>query len=215
MPGRIIITGGKGALGQAIADEFAKASWAVDSPGRSELDVSCPQSVASYFLGREVDLLVCAAGITRDAPLLTLSEQNWDEVCQTNLSGSARCAKAVAAGMLRRRKGHIVLISSYSALHPPIGQAAYAASKAGLIGLGLSLARELGPAGIRSNIVLPGFLATKMTEGLSAERQRAVLEAHLLGGFNTPDRVARFVRFLEEDLPQTSGQVFSLDSRVA
>jgi len=171
--------------------------------------------VASYFADREVDLLVCAAGIIRDAPLLTLSEQNWDEVCQTNLSGSARCAKAVATGMLQRRKGHIVLISSYSALHPSIGQAAYAASKAALIGLGLSLARELGSAGIRSNVVLPGFLATKMTGSLSPERQQAVLDNHLLRRLNTPDRVARFVRFLEEDMPHTSGQVFNLDSRVA
>jgi len=215
VPGSIIITGGKGALGQAIANEFAKVSWAVESPGREELDVSSPQSVASYFAGREVDLLVCSAGITRDAPLLTLSEQNWDEVCQTNLSGSALCAKAVAAGMIRRRKGHILFVSSYSALHPPIGQAAYAASKAALIGLGLSLAQELGPAGIRSNLVLPGFLATKMTGRLSAERQQAVLDNHLLGRLNTPDRVARFVRFLEEDMPHTSGQVFNLDSRVA
>ena len=116
--------------------------------------------------------------------------------------------------MLRARRGHIVFISSFSALHPPAGQAAYAAAKAGLIGLSKSLARELGPAGIRVNAILPGFLDTPMTAGLSAERREQVRRDHALGRFNDPEAVAAFLVHLHNHLPHTSGQVFQLDSRV-
>lgn len=215
MKGNVVITGGKGALAQAISSEFIKASWSVEAPGRDELDVSDQSSITSYLSNREVDLLVCAAGTTRDGPLIGLSERSWDEVIDTNLDGPARCVKAVIKGMLRRKKGHIVLITSFSAIHPPKGQAAYAASKAGLIGFSKALAKEVGPIGIRVNAVLPGFIETPMTCKLSTERIEEIRNEHVLGNFNTPDRVARFIRILEEDLPHTSGQVFQLDSRVA
>ncbi|BCU76617.1 SDR family NAD(P)-dependent oxidoreductase [Luteolibacter sp. LG18] len=215
MPGRIIITGGEGGLGQAIAGEFRVAGWEVAAPGRVDLDVASPGSVAAFFKDRETDLLVCNAGLTRDVPLVKLSEADWDAVLQTNLHGAARCAKAALRGMVKRRTGHVVFISSFSALHPPAGQAAYAAAKAGLIGLGKSLAREVGRAGVRINVVLPGFLETRMTTGVSPERRDEVLTEHTLGRFNTPGAVARFIRTLEEGLPHTSGQIFQLDSRVA
>lgn len=214
MPERIVITGGMGALAQAIAAEFDNSGWIVEAPGRDELDVSCSKSVATFFSSRDVDLLICAAGIIRDAPLAKLSESDWDNVLETNLIGSARCAKAAAHRMLQQRKGHLVFISSYSALHPPKGQAAYAASKAGLIGLSHSLAIEYGSVGIRSNVLLPGFITTPMTSQVSSTRRANVRAEHVLGRFNTPCCVARFIRFLEEDLPHTSGQVFQLDSRV-
>lgn len=215
MRGNLVITGGKGALGLAIASEFDEACWSVEAPGRGELDVCSPASVSAYFSNRGVDLLVCTAGITRDEPLIGLSETSWDEVIETNLDGPARCAKAVLKGMLRRRRGHIVLISSFSGIHPPKGQAAYAASKAGLIGLGKSLAKEAGPFGVRVNVILPGFMETPMTARLSEARIEEIRRDHVMGIFNTPERVARFIRFLEEEMPHSSGQVFQLDSRVA
>lgn len=179
------------------------------------LDVCDATSVDHYFAEREVDLLVCAAGMVRDVPLRSLSEADWNDVHETNLKGAFRCARAVSRGMLRRQKGHLLFISSFSALHPPVGQVAYASAKAGLIGLGHSLARELGPAGIRANVILPGFLETPMTTHLSQLRVDSIRADHTLGRFNTPEQVARFVRFLEEEMPHTSSQVFQLDSRVA
>lgn len=211
----MVITGGEGDLGQAMAGEFRNAGWRVEAPGRAVLDVTASESVATFFKGRETDLLVCNAGLTRDLPLLKLAESDWDEVMAANLSGAAHCAKAALRGMVKRRSGHIVFISSFSALHPPAGQAAYVAAKAGLIGLGKSLAREVGGAGIRVNVVLPGFLETKMTTGVSDERREQVKSEHVLGRFNTVEAVARFIRTLQEDLPHTSGQVFQLDSRIA
>ncbi len=215
MRGNVVITGGKGALAQAIASEFSKARWSVEAPGRDELDVRNQKSVTDYLFHREIDLLICAAGITRDEPLVGLSELLWNEVIDTNLDGPARCVKAVVNGMMRRKRGHIVLISSFSAIHPPKGQTAYAASKAGLIGLSNALAKEFGPIGIRVNAVLPGFMETPMTRKLSTARIEEIRRDHVLGNFNTPDRVARFIRLLEEEMPYTSGQVFQLDSRVA
>ena len=215
MRGNVVITGGKGALGQAIATEFSDARWSVAAPGRDELDVRCQQSVTAYLSNRDVDLLVCAAGITRDEPLIRLSEPLWDEVVETNLNGPARCAKAVIKGMLRRKSGHIILISSFSAIHPPKGQTAYAASKSGLIGLAKTLAKEAGPCGVRVNVILPGFMETPMTAKVTESRLEEIRHDHALDCFNTPERVARFIRFLEEEMVHTSGQVFQLDSRVA
>jgi len=210
-----IITGGKGGLGQALTAEFLQAGWDVDAPGREELDVTDGIAVKNYFSSRDPDLVVCNAGLVRDKPLAGLLESDWDQVLAVNLDGAANCARWASRSMLGKRTGHLVFISSYSALHPPTGQSAYAAAKAGLLGLMKSLARELGPAGIRVNAVLPGFLETSMTVGVSPERREAVRSGHVLGAFNTPAAVARFIRTLQEDLPYTSGQVFQLDSRIA
>jgi len=215
MAGTIVITGGAGGLARAIANEFHEAGREVRAPGRSELDVTDPEAVAAYFAGLETDLLVCAAGITRDAPLAKLEESAWDETLAVNLHAAARCARGVLKGMWRRKSGHIVFVSSFSALHPPVGQAAYAAAKAGLIGLAKSLAREAGPVNVRVNVILPGFLETLMTAEVSPGRRDQVRKDHVLGRINTPEAVARFLRTLHEDLPHTSGQVFQLDSRVA
>ncbi len=117
--------------------------------------------------------------------------------------------------MRERNGGHIIFISSYSAIHPPIGQAAYAASKAALLGLTQGLAAELGPMGIRVNAVLPGFMETPMTCAVSDGRRIEILSDHSLGRFNTPAIISKFIRHLQEDLVHTSGQVFNLDSRLA
>jgi 3-oxoacyl-[acyl-carrier protein] reductase len=212
--GLVVITGGEGGLGRALHAAFEQAGHAVLAPGRSVLDVTDPDAVREFFRHHEPELLVCNAGLTRDAPLARLDEAAWDEVIAANLRGAARCAAAASRAMLRARHGHIVFISSFSALHPPAGQAAYAAAKAGLIGLSKSLARELGPAGIRVNAILPGFLDTPMTSALSGERREQIRSDHALGRFNTPEAVAAFLVHLHDHLPHTSGQVFQLDSRV-
>ncbi len=214
MGGPIIITGGNGGLARAVSAAFVSAGHHVLAPSRGELDVTAAAAVKEWFASREINLLVCSAGLARDALLPKLDEAAWDETMAANLKGAALCAAAAAKGMLRARRGHIVFVSSFSALHPPAGQAAYAAAKAGLIGLAKSLARELGPAGIRVNTILPGFLDTPMTAGVSPQRRDAVCREHVLGRFNTPEAVASFLLHLHEHLPHTSGQVFQLDSRI-
>ncbi|MFC7337410.1 SDR family NAD(P)-dependent oxidoreductase [Haloferula chungangensis] len=211
----VLVTGGHGDLGNRIASSFRDEGFNVHAPGRSELDVSNPDSVSSFFKTLEpLDLLVLNAGLSHDQLLARTSEGDWDRQIEINLHGAFRCAKSALKPMLRRRSGHLIFISSYSAIHPPIGQAAYAAAKAGLIGLAKSLAREVGSAGIRVNVILPGFLETRMTEALSEARRKAVRQNHALGRFNTPDSVAPFLVHLHQHLPHTSGQVFQLDSRV-
>jgi 3-oxoacyl-[acyl-carrier protein] reductase len=209
----LVITGGSGGLGKAIIETFAAASWQIAAPGRAELDLIDPVGIRSYFVSRPVDLLVCAAGMTRDAPLASLDENAWEEVLAVNYQAAAACAAAAMPRMIRQGRGHVVFISSWSALRPPQGQIAYATAKAALLGLTTSLARANGPHGIRVNAILPGFLETRMTELVSATRKEEVLSQHVLGRFNTPDVVAKFIRHLHEDLPHTSGQVFQLDSR--
>jgi 3-oxoacyl-[acyl-carrier protein] reductase len=208
-----VVTGGGGGLGRALAEALCRPGWVVEAPGRSELDVCDPLAVARFFDPRQVELLVCAAGVTRDAPLGRLGESCWDEVWQVNFRGAARCAEAVLPGMKARKVGHIVLVSSFSALHPPVGQVAYAAAKAALLGLVADLAVRHGGDQIRVNAILPGFLETPMTQGVSEGRRNEVLGDHTLGRFNTCGDTARFVDYLHHQLPHTSGQIFQLDSR--
>ncbi len=209
----VIITGGRGDLARVLAGHFANEGAEVHCPGRDELDVRSSASVTEYFSRFErIEILVNNAGITGDALLARLDEAAWDDVLDTNLKGAFLCSRAAATLMIRERRGHIVQIGSYSAIHPPVGQTAYAASKAGLIGLTKSLARELGPRNVSVNCVLPGFLETRMTAGLSDEVKATALSRHALGRFNTTEDAARFIHFLTT-LGHVSGQVFQLDSR--
>lgn len=213
MTQRAIITGGSGGLGSAIAAELRDHGWMVEALGSCDLDLRDEEAVAAYFQDRVPDLLVCAAGITRDAPLPRFDEAAWEETYQINFRAARRCAAEVLPGMRERGHGHIIFISSQSALQPPIGQVAYATAKAGLLGLTTDLASRYGSHNVRINAILPGFLETPMTASVSELRREEVLKAHHLGRFNAPERVAAFVRFLHESLPHTSGQVFRLDSR--
>lgn len=208
-----VITGGTGSLGTSIAQALASADWKIDAPGRAQLDVSDGVSIDRYFEKREVDLLICTAGITRDGPLMKMTESTWDEIWSVNYQGSLKCAEAVLPGMIAQESGHIVFISSHSALHPPAGQANYAAAKAALIGLTTDLAARHGRHNVRVNAILPGFLETRMTESVSENRVTEVRAEHVLGRFNDCHSVAAFIRFLHHELPHTSGQVFQLDSR--
>lgn len=215
MTQQALITGGQGDLAQAMATELEGAGMLVHSPGRAELDVCDEARVESYFKEYAVtDLLVCNAGVTEDCLLAKMDESSWDAVMEVNLKGAFLTARAAAKQMMKKRVGHIVFISSYSAFHPPVGQVNYAAAKAALTGLAFSLAKELGSRNIRVNVIVPGFMETKMTKEASDAARDAALNKHALGRFNTPESVAKFLSTLHLDMPHTSGQVFNLDSRV-
>lgn len=210
----MVITGGTGGLGKAIALEFKVNGWDVAALGRDDLELADDVSVTRFFENAPCDLLVCCAGMIRDAPLLRMEEEQWDDVIAVNYEAAARCAAAAVPGMLAKGRGHVIFVSSYAALHPAVGQAAYASAKAALHGLARELADRYGSAGLRFNVVLPGFLETPMTEAVSDRRKNVIRATHCLGDFNTVSVAAGFIRFMEERLPFTSGQVFSLDSRL-
>jgi 3-oxoacyl-[acyl-carrier protein] reductase len=213
--GKALITGGYGGLAQALNRCLISAGMEVSFPGKNELDVRDEESVGKYFSGLEnLDLLVCNAGITDDHLLLKMTEESWDTVMDTNLKGAFLVAKAAAKIMMKQRRGHIVFISSYSAFHPPVGQANYAASKAALVGLAKSLAQELGSRNIRVNVLVPGFMETKMTRDLAEEVRDAARQKHTLSEFNTVEATGKFLRCLHLEMEHTSGQVFNLDSRI-
>lgn len=212
---QVVVTGGGGSLAKEIQSVMQVLGWDVMAPIRSELDVTDPKSVDSYFNDRPVDLLICTAGVITDTAIMRVSDENWDQMLAVNYYGAANCAAAVLPRMHRQRAGHIIFISSRSALHPPKGQIAYATAKAALIGLTTSLARQWGSNNIRVNTLLPGFLETRMTEAVTESRKAQILADHALGRFNELEPVARFIAYLHEFLPHTSGQVFQLDSRPA
>jgi len=212
-PPLVIITGGRGDLARAITAAFEAADYLVECPGRDELDVRRADSVAAYFETRErVTVLINNAGIAGDSLLARQTPEEWSAVIDTNLKGAHLCSQAAARLMMRQRNGHIINIGSYSALRPPVGQTAYAAAKAGLIGLTKSYAKEFGSRNIRVNCVLPGFLETRMTADLSEVARADALERHSLKRFNTREEAARFIQFLA-GTENISGQMFQLDSR--
>lgn len=218
MTRRALITGGEGGLARNLRETLL-ASGRFDevlAPGRAELDVTRAEEIRDYFTGIDrLDLLINNAGTLRDSPMLKLSEGDWDAVQSTNLRGAFLCAREAIRLMFRARTGHIVNVGSFSALRPPPGQAAYAAAKAGLIGLTQALAEEVGKRGVRVNCVLPGFLEdTGMTRDLPPEIIERARQDHILGRFNSPEDVAAFIDFLDGRLGAVSGQVFQLDSRL-
>lgn len=210
-----LVTGGEGDLGKAVAASLASQAYEVHAPGRRELDVSDSGAIAEWFHAHEkVDLVVHSAGVLRDRRFPNMEEEDFDTVLKVNLKGAFQVSQAALKSMARRRNGHIIFIGSNSARWGNAGQANYAAAKAGIIGLTHSLAKEYGARDIRVNCILPGLLETKMTAHLSEEIKQSVREAHALRRFNTCEAVARFVTFLDQQLPHTSGQIFQLDSRV-
>jgi 3-oxoacyl-[acyl-carrier protein] reductase len=211
-PLHILISGGEGDLARALQKEFARD--AVYAPGRKEMDVREEAQIDAYFSRLErLDVLIANAGLTRDGAVTALPTEDFDAVVNANLRGAFLCSRAALKLMLRQRSGHIVLIGSRAARHGTRGQSAYAAAKAGLVGLAQSVAKEYGARNIRCNVVLPGFLETRMTAGLSAQRREDVRAEHALGRFNTVENAARAIAFLAR-LDHVSGQVFTLDSRL-
>ena len=194
--------------------KFRTEGWEVVSLGRKDLDLSDSEAVERFFSGTPCDLLVCAAGIIRDQPVSRMLESEWDDVFRLNFSAAARCARAALPGMAESGAGHVVFISSYAAVRPTVGQAAYATAKAALLGLTTALAAKYGGDGLRINAILPGFLETTMTEAISQKRKESVRKLHALAEFNTVEVAADFIWFLQTGMPFTSGQSFQLDSRL-
>ena len=163
-----------------------------------------------------VDVLVNNAGITRDALLMRMSEDDWDAVLDTNLKGAFHCIKAVQRPMLRQRAGRIISIGSVSGLVGNAGQANYSAAKAGLVGLTKAVARELGARGITCNLVAPGFVETDMTAALPSEVLATALSHVPLGRLGRPEDVAAAVAFLASDVAAyITGQVIAVDGGMA
>jgi 3-oxoacyl-[acyl-carrier protein] reductase len=213
-PRSVLVTGGNRGIGRAIALAFVaqgdKVAVTTRSGGAPEgtLDVRCditdPAQVEAAYAEVEaahgpVEILVANAGITHDTLLLRMSEDDWSSVIDTNLTGSFRLAKRAAKGMLRLRRGRLIFVSSVVGLLGSAGQANYAASKAGLVGLARSLARELGSRGITANVVAPGFVETDMTAVLTDEQRDAIKAQVPLARYASPDEVAAAVTWLAGD----------------
>jgi 3-oxoacyl-[acyl-carrier protein] reductase len=232
-PGRsVLVTGGNRGIGLAIAqalaadgDRVAITSRSGDLPQALEgtgvlavrCDVTDTASVDAAFAEAEaahgpVEVLVANAGITHDTLLMRMTDEEFGSVIDTNLAGAFRCARRASKGMIRLRRGRIVLISSVVGLYGSPGQANYAASKAGLVGLARSITRELGGRGITANVVAPGFVQTDMTAALPEAQQQAYLAAIPAGRFAAPEEVAQVVRFIAGDSAgYISGAVVPVD----
>ena len=160
----------------------------------------------------DLDILVNNAGLTRDGLILRMPDDDWRTVLETNLSGTFYTCRAVARGMMKRRGGSIVNISSVVGVHGNPGQTNYSASKAGIIGFTKALARELGTRGVRANVVAPGYVATRLTDVLPEELQELMLANTPLGRLGEPQDIAGAVRFLcSDEASFITGEVLLVD----
>jgi 3-oxoacyl-[acyl-carrier protein] reductase len=182
--------------GKDEAEEVARETGAT----AVQADVSDPDAAKKLVEDAgEVDILVNNAGVTRDGLIARMSDADWHEVIATNLNGVFHTCRAAARGMMRRRSGSIVNISSVVGVHGNPGQTNYAASKAGIIGFTKALARELGTRGVRANVVAPGYVDTRLTQAISEDMRSLMLANTPLGRFGSPEDVAAAVRFLCSD----------------
>ncbi len=238
-----IVTGGSRGIGRAICLELARQGMhvAVNYAGSQQAaeqvaaacremgvqavavgaDISCADGVQALFdqtlkaFGR-VDILVNNAGITRDTLLLRMTEEDFDRVIDTNLKGAFLCMKQAARLMMKQRYGRIVSLSSVVGLRGNAGQVNYAASKAGIVGMTKSLAKELAPRNVTVNAVAPGFIETDMTGALAPAVQEGIRAQIPLGRFGSPQDVARAVAFLAgEESGYITGQVLCVDGGMA
>jgi 3-oxoacyl-[acyl-carrier protein] reductase len=178
-----------------------------------QADISEAQSATQLVEGIDgLHILVNNAGVTRDGLIARMPEDDWRAVVDTNLGGVFHTCRAAARGMMRRRSGAIVNISSVVGLHGNPGQTNYAASKAGIIGFTKALARELGGRGVRANVVAPGYIDTRLTQTLADELKETMLTNTPLGRFGEPKDVARAVRFLcSDEASFITGEVLLVD----
>ncbi|MDA3843486.1 MAG: 3-oxoacyl-[acyl-carrier-protein] reductase [Candidatus Kapabacteria bacterium] len=233
-----IVTGGCRGIGQAMVEKFASEGatvYAMDyvSPDNGsdyienealrpsvkciQADVSSEESVNAAIKtivdeSGQIDILVNNAGITRDGLVMRMSEQQWDAVLNTNLKGAFLCSKAVCRPMMSKRKGRIINIGSIVGTIGNAGQANYSASKAGMIGMTKSMAKEFGSRNILVNLIAPGYVMTKMTDELNEDQKNAFLEHIPLKRGATPNDIANVAAFLaSEDSSYMTGQVLRVD----
>lgn len=235
----IVVTGGSRGIGRAICQIFAAPGVGVyfnfnssETNGREtadairaaggipmglRVDVSSESEVAAFFktvfdeTGR-IDVLINNAGITKDSLLLRMKEKDWDDVIRVNLKGTFNCTKAAARIMLKQRYGRIINITSIAGVAGNPGQANYAASKAGVIGLTKSVARELGSRGITVNAIAPGFIKTDMTAGLPGKTALEIVSQIPMGRAGTPEDIAGAAFFLaSENADYITGQVLHVN----
>jgi 3-oxoacyl-[acyl-carrier protein] reductase len=225
-----LVTGGSRGIGKAIAAELAGAGAQVvvgyrsgaeeaegvasDIGGRAvQADVAQPEDAKRLVEeAGDVDILVNNAGVTRDGLLARMPDEDWQVVLETNLGGTFNTCRAVARGMMRRRAGAIVNVSSIVGVHGNPGQTNYSASKAGIIGFTKALARELGSRNVRANVVAPGYISTRLTNELPEDLRNAMLANTPLGRFGDPEDVAGAVRFLCSDAASfVTGEVLLVD----
>lgn len=239
----VLITGGGKGIGAAIAREMASQgavviinyshSEAAAKEVQSEIrraggqadifrcDVSDYNSVKAMtgdiiqHYGR-LDILVNNAGIVKDGLLMRMKETDFNEVININLKGTFNCIQSVARQMLKQRYGRIINMSSVVGIYGNAGQVNYAASKAGIIGLTRSAAKELGSRGITVNAIAPGFIRTDMTDGLNDELKKKILSAISLGSFGTVEDIAHAACFLASDEARyITGQVLAVDGGIS
>lgn len=234
-----VVTGGRRGIGRAIAMLLAQRGADVligdctEDPGKGTaaeiaaatgrrviancVDVAKYESAVEFIEGAvehfgRVDILVNNAGITRDNLIVRISDADWNAVLDVNLKGAFNCCKAVARRMMKQRYGRIVNITSVAGIAGNAGQTNYASSKAGLVGLTKSLAKELGSRNITVNAVAPGFVTTALTDDLPQDLKEAAIKMTPLGRFGVPEDIARAVAFLvSDDAAFITGQVLSVD----
>ncbi|MFM8550856.1 MAG: SDR family NAD(P)-dependent oxidoreductase [Nitrospiraceae bacterium] len=243
-PSSVLITGGSGVIGRAICVEFGRAGWnvgvhyrtrreeaertarlVVEAGGRASCvpadirEAKQTRAMVESFLSQwgRLDVLICNAGQASGNLLLKTSQEQWKAAIETNLTGTFHCLRAAGPVMVGQGGGSVLVVASLSALQGTTGQAAYAAAKAGLIGLVKSAAREWGADNIRVNAVCPGWHQTDVS-GNAIPDDRAITDRlsvheHVLGRFAGLESVARSVMHLAL-LPDVSGQVWNLDSRI-
>jgi beta-ketoacyl ACP reductase len=223
----VLVTGGNRGIGLAIAQKFAAAGDRVAVTHRGsgaaaglfgvQCDITDSAAVDAAFTAVEaeqgpVEVLVANAGITDDTLLMRMSEDSFIRVLDANLTGAYRVAKRATPGMLKARRGRMIFISSVVAFVGSPGQANYAASKAGLVGLARSIARELGSRGITANVVAPGFIQTDMIAELSEARRKEILANVPLKRYGASEEIAAAVEFLaSEQASYLTGVVLPVD----
>jgi 3-oxoacyl-[acyl-carrier protein] reductase len=223
----VLVTGGNRGIGLAVAQAFLALGDKVAVTHRGSVvpdgllgircDVTDPAAIEAAYDEAEaahgpVEVLVANAGITRDGLLLRMSDDDWQSVIDTNLTGTFRLVRRASKSMLRLRRGRMVLISSVVGLTGSAGQVNYAASKAGLVGLARSVARELGSRAITANVVAPGFVDTDMTAALPDNRREEILAQIPLRRYATPAEVAGVVTWLASDAAAyVTGAVIPVD----